>query len=201
MAVCGCTMHAPCFATYLRSCKSLVGVPANQSRLPCHVPAELDASDVNQLTQAMKSTRAGQANSNRTSGYNVPVHGHSQRRRMASKPSSQAASTSHSHAPSRKASRSNLSEPLSNASPGSKSKVGGAGGRESGRDVSLPGEEDEDELFPVDYPEPIALTDSEFDAAVAEGRLLEHHRELFVHSMDTHRMGVTKEAIKEVNAA
>jgi hypothetical protein len=52
----------------------------------------------------------------------------------------------------------------------------------------------------VEYPEPIALTDAEFDAAVSDGRLLEHHRELFVHSLDTHRIGVTKEAIKEVGA-
>lgn len=59
---------------------------------------------------------------------------------------------------------------------------------------------DEDEAFPVHYPEPVALTDAEFDVAVSEGKLLEHHRELFVHSLDVHRMGWTREAIKEVRS-
>lgn len=58
--------------------------------------------------------------------------------------------------------------------------------------------EEEEENMPVEIPEPISLTEAEFDQAVAEGRLLEHHKELFVHSMDVHRQGVTKDAIKEV---
>jgi hypothetical protein len=51
----------------------------------------------------------------------------------------------------------------------------------------------------VARPRPIALTTEQFDAAVAEGRLLEHHRDLFVHSLAAHRTGVTREAIKEVS--
>lgn len=49
--------------------------------------------------------------------------------------------------------------------------------------------------------QPAALTDAEFDAAVASGQLLEHHRDLFVHSMVARRTGYTKEAIKEVGQA
>ncbi|KAG1679244.1 hypothetical protein FOA52_009273 [Chlamydomonas sp. UWO 241] len=48
------------------------------------------------------------------------------------------------------------------------------------------------------YPEPIVMTDDEFDAAISNGELLEHHGDLFKHEMVTYRTGVSKAAIKQV---
>ena len=48
------------------------------------------------------------------------------------------------------------------------------------------------------YPESAVLSPDEFDAAVRSGDLVEHHAELFKHSMVTHRIGISKRAIKEV---
>jgi guanylate kinase len=60
------------------------------------------------------------------------------------------------------------------------------------------GAAEEEEEPPIEYPEPVTLSEAEFEEAVASGRLLEHHSDLFVHEMAKHRHGTSAEAIKEV---
>jgi guanylate kinase len=58
--------------------------------------------------------------------------------------------------------------------------------------------EEEEEEPPIEYPEPVTLSEVEFEEAVSSGRLLEHHADLFVHEMAKHRHGTSADAIKEV---
>lgn len=76
--------------------------------------------------------------------------------------------------------------------------VGGAGSEAGGAEGEQKEGEAQEPLETPLYPEPNYVSSQEFDELVAQGKLLEHHTDLFTHPLATHRTGFTLEAIREV---